>query len=363
MVNDKRFHPFVLICPYTEYGEDTMMFEMNKAFKNFSIQGYNVIRALKEDGNWIDIGKELKPDIIFFTNPYPLTRDEYQIKKLKDFITCYVPYGFKNSSLYNSHFNLELQNHVWRFFLETPIHQKLSINYSRNKGVNTVVTGYPGMDKLLDRSYQPKDIWKIKDKKVKRIIWAPHHTIPGYGAKLDYSTFLDYYDFMFQLLEEYYGAIQIAFKPHPVLRGKLNLDTVWGKDKTDTYFKRWSEHPYGMLIESDYIDLFLTSDALILDSSSFIIEYLYTGKPELFLLASQSVKQNFNEIGKMALEAIYIAKSKIQIQNFIEKVVINEHDKMKNNRLFFFNQIVRPPNNKTASENIFDYLTHSIFNK
>jgi hypothetical protein len=43
-----------------------------------------------------------------------------------------------------------------------------------NKGINNVVTGYPGFDLFcLCRTIQ---FGKIK-KKLKRIIWAPHHSM------------------------------------------------------------------------------------------------------------------------------------------------------------------------------------------
>ena len=60
-----------------------------------------------------------------------------------------------------------------------------------------------GMDIFLKKVYHLSDVWKFKDKKLKRIIWSPHHTITGYGSTLDYSTFLKYSEFMFNLAEKY----------------------------------------------------------------------------------------------------------------------------------------------------------------
>ncbi|MGC9375920.1 MAG: hypothetical protein ACP5DQ_12890, partial [Bacteroidales bacterium] len=266
---DKKFDPVVIICPYIGYGDEVMMREMNQAYDSLNKKGYNVIKTLNEKtGVWLDVKKEINPDVVFFTNPWNLTRREYLVQYFNHTLTCYVPYGFKNSYLYQAHFNKPMQNLVWKFFLETEIHKKLSIKYSRNKSINTVVTGYPGMDRFLKKDYKPNDVWKIKDKRIKRIIWAPHHTIPGLGATLDYSTFLIYCDFMFELAVKYRDRFQFAFKPHPILRAKLSRDDVWGKEKTDEYFKKWTELPNGQVHEGEYIDLFLTSDGMIHDSSS-----------------------------------------------------------------------------------------------
>ena len=361
MKKDQRFNPVVVVCPYLKGGNLNMQRDMDHAYNSFKSEGYQVIKSLKENGEWLDVKHEIRPDLVCFTNPWDLTRPEYLIANFMDTLTCYVPYGFKNSYLHEAHYDKPTQNFTWKFFLETEIHQKLSRIYSRNKGLNTIVTGYPGMDIFLQKDYQPIDEWKIKDKKVKRIIWAPHHTIPGMGANLDYSTFLNYSEVMLQMADQYKNEIQIAFKPHPVLRPNLSKKEVWGKEKTDEYYQKWDQLSNGLLQEGKYIDLFMTSDGMIHDSSSFVIEYLYTHKPVMFLIKYDSISEKFNEIGKMAFSRLYHGKSQKDIENFIKNVIINGDDELKDERIEFFNSIVRPPNNRSASENIFNHLKSSIF--
>jgi hypothetical protein len=360
--NDEKFEPVIVICPYTTYGHETMSHHMNQTFYYFKSNGYNVIKTLNEEtGKWLNVKKEIKPDIVFFSVHWSLTRPEYQIQNYTNILTCYSTYTFVISHLYEGYFNREMQNLVWKYFVETTIHQKLARKYARNKGINTVVSGYPGMDILLQNDYQPEDVWKIKDKKIKRIIWSPHHTIPNFGSTLDYSTFLKYSEFMFELAKKYYDQIQIAFKPHPILRSKLSLDEVWGKEKTDEYFQKWAELPNGQLNEGEYFDLFATSDGLINDSSAFVIEYLYTGKPAMFLKNDNSVESRMNEIGRMALTTLYIGKRTEDIEKFITDIIINGNDPMKIKRNNFFNNVIKPPNNKMASENIYKSIRSEIF--
>lgn len=362
MQNDKRFDPIVVVCPYIVYGEETMLREMNQAYENFKNRGYNVIKTLNETTyTWLDVKKEIKPDIVCFTNQWNLTRPEYYIKNFLDTLTCYVPYAFKNSYLYESHFNGSMQIFVWKFFLETEIHKRLSEKYSQNNSINTVVSGYPGLDKLLDKNYQPRDVWKIKDPSIKRIIWAPHHTIPGMGATLDYSTFFRFADFMLEMADKYKDKIQIAFKPHPILRAKLSKTEVWGKEKTNAYYQKWMNLQNGQLYEGEYVDLFLTSNGMIHDCGSFLIEYLCTNNPVMYLLNDDSVPERLNEVGKMALSLLYQGKNNDDIDRFINDVIIDDNDQMLNERLHFFNTIIRPPKDKTASENIFNYLKDSLF--
>ena len=163
------------------------------------------------------------------------------------------------------------------------------------------------------------------------------------------------------LVEFFEGRIQIAFKPHPILRANLSLVEFWGKEKTDKYYKSWDELPNGQVHEGGYIDLFLTSDGMIHDSSSFVVEYLYTNNPVMFLLNNDSILEKFNELGKMALSNLNLGRSKEEIEEFIIDVILNGKDNKQEERIHFFNSIVKPPNNVTASENIFNYIVSEIF--
>jgi hypothetical protein len=360
--NDEKFEPVIVICPYNSYGRGTMLRYMNQAYKYFSSNGYNVVKTLDEKtGKWLNVKKEIRPDIVFFSVHWNLSRPEYQIQNYPKILTCYSTYTFVISHLYQGYFNQEMQNLVWKYFVETTVHQKLAQKYARNNGANAVVSGYPGMDTLLRNDYRPADVWKIRDKKVKRIIWSPHHTIPEYGSTLNYSTFLRYFDYMFELADKYSDQIQIAFKPHPILRSKLSLNEVWGKEKTDQYFQRWADLPNGQLNEGEYLDLFATSDGLINDSSAFVIEYLYTGKPMMFLKNDEAVENRMNDIGKEAITKLYIGRGKDDIEKFINDVILNDNDPMNNERNRFFNTVIKPPNNHFASENIYNFLKSEIF--
>jgi len=178
MSNDCRFNPVIVICPYVIYGRDKMQHDMNNAYEKKKKKGYQVIKALDEKSRrWLNLKKVIKPDIIFFTNPHKLTMKKYYITNYLDCLTCYVPYNFGNSHLFQEMHNQKFHNLLWRFFAETEIHKGYSVDYADNKGVNAVVTGYPGTDRLIDKNYIASDIWKSQAKKKIRIIWAPHHTI------------------------------------------------------------------------------------------------------------------------------------------------------------------------------------------
>jgi CDP-Glycerol:Poly(glycerophosphate) glycerophosphotransferase. len=152
-----------------------------------------------------------------------------------------------------------------------------------------------------------------------------------------------------------------SVKPHPLLRVKLYGHVDWGQKRTDEYYARWKEMENTQLETDSYIDLFNASDALILDSGSFTIEYLYCGKPSLFMMFNTGIRDKFNEFGKMALDQHYHAYNQDDIINFIEKVVLEGKDTMKAQRDHFYETYLFPPNGKSASQNIFDHICQEIF--
>ncbi len=354
MEQDERFEPVVVVCPYTNDGEDTLFREMNQAFAAFKKKEYNVFKTFDDKNRkWIDIKSEFKPDIVCFTNPWNLTKNDYQIENFLDKLTCFVPYGYETTYNVKAYYDKPIHNFCWLYFLESGIHKSYSIKYSKNSGANTEVTGYPGIDFVYKAKEEIKTPWRT-DKK--RIIWAPHHTI---SDKYNYSTFLEYSDIFFKIAKKYSDRIEIALKPHPLLRDKLS-NNFWGQVKTDDYFKSWTRLPNTILSEGSYEDLFMTSDALIHDCGSFLIEYLATLKPSLFLRRDLNVDHRMNEAGSMALSAHYKGDNIQDIENFIEEVVLNGKDEMNQSRENVFTKIVKPPNNNTASFNIYNEIKSRV---
>lgn len=361
MVKDSRFDPIVFVCPYIIYGKKNMIIEMNNSFDSFKKRGYNVVKTLNGNtGKWLDIKKVIKPDIVFFTNPHKLTLKEYYIANFSSHLTCYAPYNFGNSHLFEEMHNQLFHNCLWKLFSETDYHKHLSIKYATNKGINVITTGYPGTDVFLNKNYPSKDIWKIKDKNIKRIIWAPHHTIDDNTDFLSYSAFLLYEEFMKNLAEEYRGDIQIAFKPHPLLKNKLYDHKDWGKHRTDSYYNFWDTIENGQLNEGEYIDLFFNSDAMIHDSGSFLTEYLYLNKPVLHTNRDEKIKERMNLFGVESFNRHYHAKNQNDILIFVDNL-LKGIDEKKQERELFLEEKLMPPGKITASENIYNEIVSTIF--
>ena len=359
MEKNKRFEPIILVCPMVKYGEKNMLENMNASYRTFKEKGYCVIKSYNPNTKeYVDVKKDLSPDIIFYTNPYHgLIDDRYFIDKFKNVLTVYVPYFFSTNSDYQMSFNVPMHNLVWRRYLETEIHKAYAVKYSLNKGRNVIVSGAPGIDDFINKKYYPKDVWSEKFHVKKRIIWAPHHTISPAGV-IFYSCFLRYSDFMLKMADKYKNHIEVCFKPHPLLRNKLNKH--WGIQKTDEYYSKWANGENTFLSEGQYVDLFLTSDAMIHDSASFIVEYLYTNKPVLRTMNGENLNEQFSEFGISCLDCHYKSHNEQDIERFLQNI-IDEVDPMKEQRAKFVNDVLMPKG--SPSQNIIDDILDSIDNQ
>lgn len=350
-----RFRPVIVLSPRLNQPDDDIQSDVQQMEEYFTFRNYEYVKGYEhKDAEPYDIEK-LFPDIIFYTQPQmdhlALHRD-YRFTRHLSSLVCHVPYDYKISAEPYSYDHL-LHNIAWKLFYPNREHKQDAEMLSRNKGLNVLVTGYPLVDELL-HPYPGCDPWRNNSKK--RIIWAPHHSI-NHDDLFDYSTFLEIAEFMTALSIRYKDTCEFAFKPHPVLKSKLYEQEDWGKEKTDRYYRYWKTAANTSLSEGRYIDLFLHSDALLHDCSSFTVEYLCTLKPVLYL---NNHMHGLTDFGAKAYGCHYKPAGVEDIENFIIDVVMNNRDDMKNQRKDFVRDYVWPPHGKTASENIYDALTTTL---
>ena len=128
--------------------------------------------------------------------------------------------------------------------------------------------------------------------------------------------------------------------------------------KTDAYYEKWATMPNTMISNSDYHDLFLTSDALIHDCGSFTIEYLYLNKPVMRLMNAFDPKSMFGDFGMACINQHTLAYSKEDVESFIEEIVAGK-DSKKDERTRFINKTLIT-HGKLPSEVILNDILTSI---
>ncbi len=156
---------------------------------------------------------------------------------------------------------------------------------------------------------------------------------------------------MWQLAQKYKDRIQFVFKPHPLLKVNLYNAESWGKKRTDEYYKLWEDGINTSIVGGEYVDLFNSSDAMIHDCASFMLEYLYQKKPVLYL-ANNNRQKDSTEAALKAYAAHYKAETEEDIDKFLQDVVLDGKDILFEERENVYENVLLPPNGKSAAENI-----------
>ena len=358
MCEDANFEPIILVCPVVNRGNEHMLETLNECCSFFDSKGYPYICAYNENTKECVNLDNLQPDMLFYTNPYQgLIKDQYYIDNVKDVLTCFVNYGYTNVP-FEWGVSLPFHNKVWKFFVECKDNYKLVKKWSWINAKNVYVSGYPMYDSYVSCKVESKD-WKVKCRNVKKVIWAPHHSISNGSNMVKFSTFELHHETMRLLAEKYKDSIQFVFKPHPLLRDQLYHLDGWGKERTDSYYNWWKNNENTTFVNGDYVDLFMSSDAMIHDCASFMIEYLYTRNPVLFL-ANCNREEQSNECAKKAFHCHYHATSAEEIDYFLSNVVLAGNDQMKLMRDNFYNEVLLPPNGCTAADNMLNEIKKEL---
>ena len=231
----------------------------------------------------------------------------------------------------------------WRVFSENINTKENILKYSKLKDENCPVVGYCKMD-----TYNPKTYMN----KRKKIIISPHHSIKGgYNDILQLSNFLEYSDFFLEL-PDLFPNVDFIFRPHPALFIILKKDKFWGKEKTKNYLNTLiSKKNVIYSSEGNYFETFAQSDGLINDCASFLAEYFYTGKPQCYMLKTpKTITDKFNQLGINCINHCYKAYNKKQIIDFINNIIINDNDYMKDERIKFAQEeiMINYPNSSEA---------------
>ena len=346
---DSRFDPYVISffvpvddADYQRRNQEEMrLFFTSKGYPYFDMYDY-------EKNEWFDI-ESFQPDVVFYTQAVNVSYKRYNIQSLwKNCLFYYIPYCLLMENETRSD-NTLLFNICMKIFAPSAFHKRYWSGFI-NGGKNVVVTGYPSFDYLLNNTTTLCKKWKCNDGR-KRVIWAPHHSVTNYDL-FSYSNFLEIADAMVDFAQKYQDKIEFVFKPHPRLRPKLEKMKEWGIERTKKYYTKWEEMSNTNFVDGDYFDLFLTSDAMIHDCSTFMAEYLLTGRPVLFNLRDESA-MNLNEYAKKCYKQHYIARSIEDIEVFIEDVVLGGNDTMESQRLSFVEKELKVGSQRYVAESIY----------
>lgn len=371
-----KFIPYVfLLANHNGQSDEMIREEYQKNLEYFSNRNMRVVQTydFNTGGQYTWEEVEIKPDICIWLTPWIdlFKGDFYLLNYSLDTLHTYIPYGFmvaenERKDFVFHQYDQIIHNIAWKNFKESYIAVKMAGKYAFVGESNAVYTGYPKMDPFFKEEKYNNSVWEDLIKKsgnpnAKKIIYAPHHTLDE-DEPVVFSTFASNYKFMLELARKYQEETVWVFKPHPQLKYKaIKAGIFQDLESWNEYEKKWrSLKNVDVLEEGEYYGLFLKSDAMIMDSISFLAEYLYVDRPLLFL---QREGQFFNDFGTCLMDIHYTAAGDHfeAIEQFLNNI-LNEVDMNKVERCDFFedNLNYMKETGMCAAYNIFKEIERGI---
>ena len=359
MKNDDNFEVLPIInYPIITYRRQEFWQEKNiKFFQSLGIESIDGFDYEKNQYNYI---KNFNPDIVFYQQPWYIKHFELPEIVSEYALTCIISYGFTSidTKSWGSEDIRKNSGNMWRMFAESDYHNKFYQKAAQLKHKDILLTkGYPKLDFYkapVNAKYEK--LWKDEGKtETHRIIWAPHHSIEKYGFEM--SNFKEQYLYFLNLAKNH-PEYSFVVKPHPSLRYKCISEKFMTAEEYDAYIDEWNSlNNASVYTDGNYFDIFKTSDVLITDSSSFLAEYFYSGKPIVFFESEN--RAGFNKFGLKLKKGFYIPEKTEDTENLLHKLLVEKQDNLKNLREQIIKKEFYYPENGVGKE-IVEYIKKEL---
>lgn len=269
--------------------------------------------------------EEDRPDVVIYHSPYDTSRPEmYSVANIKrlGIKIVYIPYCQElfGGEITKWFFNNDIHRDAWKIYIRSEKYRKMFKKNSLYNGENLVVTGHPKFDSIAKlKDFQADERMKMLIKNKTVFLWNPHFYA---NNGISGSTFNIWKDFILSIFEKR-DDLFLIIRPHPLLlEGLIRINN--GNTTVVDNFKSTIKNMKNVILDEndDYRESFVLSDALISDTSSFLLSYMPTHKPILHLIGENGIE--LNEDGQDIASVCYKGKKEEDILNFIDMVVANK---------------------------------------
>jgi len=327
MESDNAFDAQVLAVPKRTPGGDMDWREYQSLVDYFEVEGIPCNRAYDlEERKWHNPLEFGVPDVVFLSTPYDFQYNVmYGSSYWRHFSkVAILPYGFSMTYLFYHEPCLENCQFI---FCENETLREL---FAPEHASRLIVAGHPSLDPYLHPLEASQNMPFKSAQAKKRIVWAPHFTVASGVTTHHCSNFFEHFEVFTQLAKDN-PELEIVLRPHPELFKFMVDSGMKTAGEAAAYRMQFESLPNTDIYEgTDYISLFRQSDAIMLDSLSFIAACAPAGKPVCFLESAKRAR--VNSIGERLLRAYYAAWDAGEIREFVERVVLGGDDWKKEER-------------------------------
>ena len=254
------------------------------------VPGYNY-----ETGEWLD-PRTLKPDYVFFQQPYNVARPDCllsnevsQYAKIL-YLTYYVMVDLDSRA--EECTPVDFMRDMSFYFAQNEDDKKFMEGRLEKGGPNVCqipVTGHPRLERITEHIGETCDLWH--DPASFKILWTPRWTT-NEGA----CHFFSYGDALKKYCRENEG-IELMFRPHPQAFKEWKGTGEITEEDERRIREEFSQGNFQLDESRNFYPQMFTSDVLISDPSSMIIDYFFTGRPIVYC-ANHGVNDGFVDVLK-----------------------------------------------------------------
>ena len=355
---DERYEPTIFLCLRLDQAENEFIVkDFMNGVEQLKSRGMNVV-VLREDD--VDIPAQ---DVLIYLVPYlyrlprAFTLEEMSMQSL----IVHIPYALDVVLHDDAFYSQKLFLVAWKLFFTSVAQREIYGEKSITGIPRGICGGYPRMDDFFKSRSEFNFEWKLAKPNAKKIIWAPHHSIPD-DSLIKGATFQWNYKFLYEFAKTHPETSWVV-KPHP----NLVYQTIAAKIFPDVaayeeYLQAWDDLPNAKVYTGAYYqDVFATSDGMIHDSCSFTAEYQYANQPMIYLTRET---QKFNKLGEEILKASYLVDGQDLegIAATIKRVFIDGDDYKAAERREVFDKYLNYPklNGMLASDFIYRSIADAL---
>lgn len=319
MMNNPAFDCQVVVVPYLNWKATDI---------NGDIQRRILSKQHIEYIGFEDYSLETRrPDVVFLQNPYDEARPETfrsQYLHQRGVKIAYIPYALdtgigEESMVYQ--YNLLCQNIATWIFARSQRHKDEFAVQCQAGNKHVHVTGHPKFD-YYDARYNKKNA-AFQNQRKKTLLWTTHFVLPG-EVKM-YTTFNLYCRAFMKIMMR--DDIHLIIRPHPLFTQWIDAASQSARDNYQKLVTLSATRDNVTWDTSEnYQDSFSKSDALIADAGSFLLEYLPSTKPILYL--THETCHGLNKTADFIYSSYDVAWHENDINKFVDNVVSN-NDLMK----------------------------------
>lgn len=258
------------------------------------LNGYNY-----ETGEWLNL-RTLEPDYVFFQTPYNICRPpQYHSRVVAKYARiCYLSYYgvFYTDEITDECTPLDYMRELYFYFTQSPMDDAYVRNRLRQADAydaRTALTGYPRYDRIERFRNQPCDFWN--EEHTFKMVWTPRWTTNEGNCH-----FFDFKDKIVEYCKNDSG-VELVFRPHPQAFKEWNATGELPEAQAAVYKQNFINSNMHLDETNNYYPTLYTSDVLITDRSTILLDYFCTGKPIIYCKSNNLHDGLFPEL----LEAMY----------------------------------------------------------